>query len=92
MKGGSTHVMNTTQGVAARSKADGFSLIEASATKVKQRGVEIRFRGGNSKGSSFSSIDPFDSVPGLRNSRAQAIIYHCKFKFRSSLAHLIALI
>jgi hypothetical protein len=54
-------VMNTTQGVAARSKTDGFSLIEASATKVKQRGVEIRFRGGNSKGSSFSSIDPSSS-------------------------------
>jgi hypothetical protein len=26
----------------------------------------------------FSAIDPFNSMPGLRNSRAQAIMYHCK--------------
>ena len=30
---------------------------------------------------SFNAVDPFDSMPGLRNSRAQAIMYHCKSRF-----------
>lgn len=69
---------------------------DASEDKISEL-VECPLISNSIKGmtrdsASFSSIDPFDSVPGLRNARAQAIIYHCKFKFRSSLAHLIALI
>lgn len=29
---------------------------------------------------SFNAVDPFNSMPGLRNSRAQAMMYHCQSK------------
>jgi hypothetical protein len=57
-----SYVMNAAQGVTARSKTDGINLIEASTAEIEQRGIEICVWRGNSKGSSFSSIDPPSSV------------------------------
>jgi hypothetical protein len=40
--------------------------------------ISNSIKGITNDSASFNQIDPFNSMPGLRNSRAQAVMYHCQ--------------
>ena len=62
---------------------------EMVSGQVECRLISNSIKGMTPDSISFTNVDPFNSMPGLRNWRAQAIMYHCKSKSPFHLAMLI---